>query len=171
MTFLRSLSVVLVVSVAMFGCKKKDEGAADAEADAEATTEVDAEADAQVAVEEDAGADATTAPLAKPTVVAAPTASVSAATLALCARAGLARDRGSPAGPGLEKQCLAAGGTMPAAAGAAGTAAPAATPVAPAPKAGAPEPAVCAKARAAAEKGSPAAAGLAAQCRAAGGTP
>ena len=97
--------------VAATGCSKKDEKAADdAAADAAAAVVV---ADAAVAVVADAApaADAAVAPLATavaPKVIAKP----KFVDPPICAAARSAKQRNSPAAPGLERQCVAAGGVM-----------------------------------------------------------
>jgi serine/threonine protein phosphatase PrpC len=99
---------------------------------------------------------------------------------AVCAKARLARDRGSPAAATLEAQCRAAGGVIPSASGSSvptpPTPAPTPSPT-PVPSVAAPaavrtaEPIVCAEARAARASGAANAAQLEARCRASGGTP
>ena len=96
--------------VAATGCKK-DEKVADADAAADAAVAVAvvdaAVADAAVA----AVADAAVAPL--PTAVAPkPVAKPKFVDPPICAAARSAKQRNSPAAPGLEKQCVAAGGVM-----------------------------------------------------------
>lgn len=82
----------------------------------------------------------------------------------ICANARSARARNSPAAPGLEAQCRAAGGSVeqPKKLGRIQQTDP---------KIEQPDPPICARARSARARNSPAAPNLEAQCRAAGGTP
>ena len=102
-----ALALACVVAT---GCSKKD-AAADADAASDAAVAVVADAapaaDAAVAVV----ADAAVAPLATtvaPKVVAKP----KFVDPPICAAARSAKQRNSPAAPGLERQCVAAGGVM-----------------------------------------------------------
>jgi cell division septation protein DedD len=100
-----------LASVALVGCNKDKKDDGDAAADATAIVVADAAADAAVADAAVDAADAAVAPLA--TVVAPrPTAKPKPIDPPICAAARTAKARNSPAAPGLEKQCLAAGGTM-----------------------------------------------------------
>lgn len=95
--------------VASSGCKKDEKAGADAGDDAAADAAV-AVADAAVAVADAAPADAAVAPLATvaPKVIAKP----KFVDPPICAHARNAKQRNSPAAPGLERQCVAAGGVM-----------------------------------------------------------
>jgi hypothetical protein len=109
-------SVVLACALALAcvtatGCKKDDKGDGDAAADAAAAAADATVADAAVA---DAGVDAADAAPAPLTTAATarPTGKPKLADPPICAAARSAKQRNSPAAPGLERQCVQAGGTM-----------------------------------------------------------
>lgn len=109
-------SMVLACALALAcaaasGCKKDDKAGADADvADATAAVPV---ADAAVAAVADAApaADAAVAPLAT-TVLPKAVAKPKFVDPPICFPARSAKQRNSPAAPGLERQCIAAGGVM-----------------------------------------------------------
>ena len=110
------LTALLALSLAcasVVGCNKDKKGDGDAAADAaaDATAAVaDAAADAAVA---DAAADAAdAAPAPVTTVVQPKVGKPKPIDPPICAAARSAKQRNSPAAPGLERQCVAAGGTM-----------------------------------------------------------
>jgi hypothetical protein len=114
MSFLTSVrSSVLLLAVASFvvtGCSKdKKDDAADAAAVDATVAVVDAAVvDAAVAV-----VDASVAPLATTTATVAVQATAKPKVdPPICTAARSAKQRKSPAAPGLERQCVAAGGTM-----------------------------------------------------------
>ena len=95
--------------VASTGCKK--DGAADGDAAADAAVADAAVADAADAAVADAAVDAAAAPLTT-TVAPVPVGKPKLTDPPICQSARSARQRKSPAAPGLERQCIAAGGTM-----------------------------------------------------------
>ena len=111
-----ALAVLLTLaSFATMGCNKDKKGDADAAADADVDTgapaaAVDAAADAAVANAADAS-DATTAALPTATAIVGRPKPV-AVDPPICGAARKARDRNSPAAPGLAAQCAAAGGKL-----------------------------------------------------------
>jgi hypothetical protein len=101
-----------LASLALVACSKAKKDDGDASADpAAATVVADAAADASIADAAADAADAATAPLAT-TAAPRPVAKPKPADPPLCVAARSAKARNSPAARNLEKQCLAAGGTM-----------------------------------------------------------
>ena len=106
---LSSLLSLVLATFAVVGCSKDNKAEADAapEAAAEVAPVADAAPEAAVA----AVLDAAVVPLA--TVVAPrPVIKAPPPDPPICQNARAARKRGSPAAPGLEAQCKAAGGTL-----------------------------------------------------------
>lgn len=102
-----------LASLALVACNKDKKDAVDAAAAEAAAAAVvaDAAADASITDAATSAADAATAPLAT-TVAPRPAAKPKPVDPPICAAARSAKARNSPAAPGLERQCLAAGGTM-----------------------------------------------------------
>lgn len=101
-----------LASLALVACNnKKDAGDAAAAEAAAAAVVADAAAEASITDAATSAADAATAPLAT-TVAPRPAAKPKPVDPPICAAARSAKARNSPAAPGLERQCLAAGGTM-----------------------------------------------------------
>jgi hypothetical protein len=119
-SFMRAGALVLALasSFAVTGCSKDTKDGVDAAAEAAAAVIEAAPAAAADAAVTDAAVAVTDASVADASAVPAPVATVQQTGKPkivdppICASARSAKARKSPAAPNLEKQCLAAGGTM-----------------------------------------------------------